>query len=54
MKKDEYFNLIELLKKYNSSENHTGENLEEIEFLFKPYSDLLRDFRTIFTQMKKN
>lgn len=54
MKKDEYYELIELLKKYNICDNHSDKNLEEIEILFIPYSDLMGDFKKIFTQMKKN
>jgi len=54
MKKNEYYDLIELLKKYNLAENNSERELEEIEHIFLPYSELLRDFRKIFTKMKKN
>jgi len=54
MKKNEYYDLIEMLKKYNLSEGNNDRNLHEIEKLFISYPDLMSDFRKIFSQINKN
>lgn len=54
IKKNEYFELIECLKKFNMNEQDPLNTSKEIENILKNYDDLKRKFREIFKKMCNN
>lgn len=54
MKKNEYYDLIECLKRYNSTNSDENLILKDIDKIFMPYKELLKDFKEIFIRIKKN
>lgn len=54
IKKNEYFELIECLKKFNMNELDPKNTSMEIENILKDYEDLRRKFREIFKKMCHN
>lgn len=54
IKKNEYFELIECLKKFNMNELDPLKTSKEIENILKNYEDLRKKFREIFKKMCNN